>query len=298
MERLSIRANAKLNLFLDVYEKRPDSYHSVRTVMLACGISDFVTLEKRKSGIYLECIPDSSLPPMQNLAYRAALSFQKASGICAGINIRLEKKVPSEAGLGGGSADAAAVIRGMNLLYGSPLSFEQEISAARSLGADVPFFLCSGCMLMDGRGDLPVKELPLPSCALLMVKPASGIPTPAAYAELDRLNDGFASYRAKSVLKLEDALSDNDFSGTCSLLYNKFEEILPALNRDSLDILEYLRENAHAAILSGSGSACFGFFESEEQALECEAKIKNKFCNVICAVCGPRPSGLEIMEEA
>ncbi len=276
MNGIVIRACAKVNLFLDVSAKNTDGYHSVNTVMLSHSLSDRVVISREGNGIKLLC-SESRLPvDEKNIAFRAADAFYKITGFNPSVTISLEKNIPFQAGMGGGSTDAAAVIRGLNVIYGNPLDSDSEEKLARTFGADVPFFLRGGCYRLSGRGDIFEEKLNVPKCGLLFIKPDAGISTPDAYKELDRLYRDFSGYVPRDYKKLTAATAGNEFGKICGSIFNIFDMTLPELCPLNIEILNVLRCLTPGAVLSGSGSSVCGFFRTEKAAINAEKKIRKE----------------------
>ena len=293
MKKLKIKAFAKVNLFLDIVGKREDGYHCLETVMLSCGVSDTVHLEKTESGITVDCdVPD--IPSDEtNVAYRAAELFLKNSRMPGGVAIRIEKRIPSRAGLGGGSADAAAVLRGLQMLYGKPLSEGYLLHTAASVGADVPFCMIGGCAAMTGLGDRLVRQYPLPHLILLLARIPGGIATPEAFSVWDRL------HQEENGKKSGSAFSELDNGLRCGLIPkntigNAFEKILPELAPETDKVLKVLRELTPCAGLSGSGNAVFGLFRKKYLAERAAQMIADRYPGAYTAVTVPREHGLEV----
>lgn len=270
------KAYAKLNLCLNVGSRAPNGYHYVQSVMQAVSLCDTLTIEKA-NGISLQC-NDSDLPGgCDNLAYRAAESFFRASGISGGAHISLEKRIPVCAGLGGGSADAAAVLRALNRLYGSPLSRAELLSAAATLGADVPFCVCGGTAYADGFGE---RIAPLPDIRLYYVLVPSDVKlsTPQMYAELDRAVPPYIDTK-----RLVAAISEGDVSAAAACAGNSF---LPTAKRKCPKVGEnirlLLRHGAASACITGKGPTAFGAFADRQAALSCaEALPDTIFCESV-----------------
>ncbi|TLM78483.1 MAG: 4-diphosphocytidyl-2C-methyl-D-erythritol kinase, partial [Actinobacteria bacterium] len=183
---LVVTAPAKVNLFLGVGAARPDGYHDVTTVLHALSLHDTLEISPAET-LTLDCEPDLGIPAEKNLAWRAATEFSRAVGREPAVALRLRKRIPHGAGLGGGSSDAAAVIAGLASLWGLPRDDERCEAVARALGADVAFFLePAGAALMTGRGDVIEQALrPLAGVPVALVRPETPVPTPAAYAAFD-----------------------------------------------------------------------------------------------------------------
>ena len=255
------KAYAKINLTLAVGEKRSDGYHEVVSVMQRVSLCDTLTAERTDGGISLAC-SDPSLPAgEENLAHRAASLFFRETGIAGGAALTLEKRIPSQAGLGGGSSDAASVLLALRKLYAPALPDTELETMAAALGSDVPFFIRGGTQLATGRGE---RLTPLPRLAdgwFVVVKPPEGFSTPAMYRRLDELpsqpplSDGMTA-----------ALDAGELRAVAAALCNSFERAVPP-DSSVWVIRDALRaQGALAAMLSGSGSAVFGLFDTETAA--------------------------------
>ena len=181
------KAYAKVNLTLAVGEKRPDGYHEVVSVMQRVSLCDTLTAEQTREGITLTC-SDPALPSgEENLAHRAASLFFRETGIAGGAALTLEKRIPSQAGLGGGSSDAASALLALRKLYASALPDTELETMAAALGSDVPFFIRGGTQLATGRGEVLSPLPPLTDGWFVIVKPTESFSTPAMYRRLDNL---------------------------------------------------------------------------------------------------------------
>lgn len=258
---LTLHAPAKVNLTLIVGARRDDGYHDVSTVMQTVGLYDTLTLTGG-SGLTMTCT-DPNLPTDgSNLVLRAAALFcQELHLPVPDLHLHLQKRIPSQAGLGGGSSDAAAVLRAMRTLYAPEMSDAELERMAAALGSDVPFFIRGGTALATGRGE---RLTPLPRLAdgwVVMVKPPEGFSTPAMYRRLDELPpqppqpDGMTA-----------ALDAGELRAVAAALCNSLERAVP-LDSAVWVIREALQaQGALAAMLSGSGSAVFGLFDREDAA--------------------------------
>ena len=186
LQSVHLLAPAKLNLSLDVVGILPGGYHALDMVMQAVSLYEQVTL--RRSMDLVVRIPGSRIPTgPKNTAYKAALAFFYYTGLLAGADITIRKSVPVRAGMGGGSTDAAAVLVGLNTLYGAHLSMTELCALGASVGADVPFALMGGTCRVQGLGDLIKALPPCPDCWFTVVMPGYGISTPAAFAAYDQI---------------------------------------------------------------------------------------------------------------
>ena len=259
---LTLHAPAKVNLTLIVGARRDDGYHDVSTVMQTVGLYDTLTLSGGGSGLTMTCT-DPDLPTDgSNLVLRAATLFCRELRLpVPDLHLHLQKRIPSQAGLGGGSSDAASVLLALRLLYAPALSDEELERMAAKLGSDVPFFIRGGTALATGRGE---RLVPLPRLRdgwFVIVKPPEGFSTPAMYRRLDELPPEPARPDGMTA-----ALESGDIRAVAAALYNSFERAVPPVSA-VWDIEDALRAHgALAALLSGSGSAVFGLFDREDTA--------------------------------
>lgn len=280
MDKITLPAFAKINLFLEITGKRPDGYHDIDTVMQTVSLHDDVTVSlSGGKGIEIVC-PGVDVPDEKNLAWRAAKAYLDRYGISDGISIRIEKRIPEKAGLAGGSADAAAVLRAMNAIFGAA-DAASLAETALTLGSDVPFCVYGGCARAAGRGEILYPLSALPDCFIVVAKGADPSPTPEAYARAD--TDGF-SPRANNLFPL---LGASDIFAICRQMFNRFE--YTAVYDASIKPV-MMGHGALAALLSGSGSAVFGIFGSEENARSAHSELSER--GMFSAVCRPEGAAL------
>ena len=284
MNSITLKAPAKLNLSLDVQGLLDDGYHEMRMVMQSAGLCDTVTLELT-GGNGTELTSSFGFLPTdgRNIAVRAAEEFFRAAGMeGAGLRIHLEKRIPVGAGLGGGSADGAAVLRGLNTLTGAGFSEETLRELGLKLGSDVPYCVSGGTKLAEGRGEILSPLPPLPECGIVICKPVFSIRTPDLFARID-------SRRSRIRPDTEGiiaALGAGDLEGVARRMFNVFEDVLPprcgeiaALKRALLDA------GALGAVMSGTGSAVFGIFPTFRAAEGARQRVSRR-CRECYAV-GP-----------
>ena len=274
------KACAKVNLTLSVGEKRPDGYHEVETVMTGVGLHDTVTLY-RNAGPWdkLECDPPVTERAGDNLCMKALRVFFEEFGPKKDfVTIRLEKTIPTQAGLGGGSSDAAAVLRALRTLYAPQMIDGQLEEMAARLGSDVPFFIRGGTALATGRGEKLAALPDMPPCWLVIVKPEESHSTAAMYAAIDN-----APRRVSGDSRtVREGLEKGDLSAIAAGLSNDFQQVLP---EDSAvpDIVERLRQQAALnAQMTGSGSAVFGLFRCQEDAEAAAKSLKETYPCTFC----------------
>lgn len=258
------RAHAKVNLVLSVTPgARPGGYHEVRTVMCALDLADEVELHGLQAGrgLVFSCEPDplpAGADPSANLAYRAATEMARAYGRPCDVRVSVRKAVPSQAGLGGGSSDAAAAIRGLARLWDVRLDDPRTVEVARSLGADVAFFLHEVPSYLDGRGDV-LRETFLPfSAPVVLVKPDEGVSTGACYRLLDEM-----ATPAPPLDETLAALRAHDVAAVLAGVANNMEPAAVRLAPPLREVFSFLRgagvEWAGGPLLCGSGSCVCAF---------------------------------------
>ena len=276
-------AYAKINLHLDVLDRREDGFHSVRTVMQTVTLADEITVSvkpSRKREISLSLVGGGKLPTdSRNLAYKAAELFLDATLIDASVDIRLNKRIPVAAGLAGGSSDAAATLRALNRLYKKPLSEKRLLSIAAGLGSDVPFCLLGGTALCLGRGEI-IERLPCGLDLQLVVAIADEhVSTPMAYSRLDELYGNFAVPRNDDADEIFASLmaSIDKRELETEKLFNIFENAVLPICCGAEDIKRRMIElGATHALMSGSGPSVFGIFENVGKAELAAAALKSE----------------------
>lgn len=253
------KAFAKINLTLDVVGKREDGYHLLETVMQTISLCDKIGVEKSDK-IEILCDDPNVPKDERNICHKAAVRFFERLGISGGAKITIEKQIPSEAGLGGGSSDGAAVIKLLNEIYDAKLKISELEEIAGKVGADVAFFIQGGTALCRGAGEIITPLKPAPERYVLVLRPDFGVSTPLAYRLFDEKNIPSSCGTKKFMEQLEAdgkpyLCLSNDLE---SALEN--EEIA----KIRLGLMEY---GAEAAQMTGSGSAVFGIYEKEETAM-------------------------------
>jgi len=278
--RLEKNSPCKVNLILNILGRRPDGFHELETIMQPVNFCDELTLVRGGHDIQLSC-SNATLPvDGRNLVHRAATKFLEMAGISEGVKIRLEKKIPLAAGLGGGSGNAATTLLALNELFGQVLSDAQLNEAAASLGSDINFFLQSQPALATGRGE-KVASLDtfaaLDGHAFLLIHPGFGISTPWAYQNLGRFPAALNGVPGRAQ-RLAALLQGNDLKAAAGEFYNSLEA--PALDKyPVLELFqEFLREQgALAVLMSGSGSTTFAIVRDVPTGEALAEKFKGKF---------------------
>ncbi len=255
MTTLTLMAPAKINLYLAVTGKRPDGYHTLHSLFCPVGLADTVSIELTQSGITVTCNHPAVPEDNANIAYTAAHTFLEKAQIKTGLHIHIDKQIPVAAGLGGGSSDAAAVLKGLNRHYQEPLSDQQMHSLATAIGADVPFFLVGKAAWVRGIGDQLTPANDIPSLPLILIDPGTPLSTALIYKNLNlRLTKCAQKHKNLSFEKL----LSNEGYGLCNDLEPVAMKQCPAI----LDIKARLSAlGAVGTLMSGSGSTVFGIFK-------------------------------------
>ncbi len=253
---MRVLAHAKVNLYLRILAREASGYHQIETVFLRLALADEVVVRTGVAGRTVDCRGDDVGPMERNLAYRAAMALREAGGP-DGFEIEIQKRIPIGAGLGGGSADAAAVLRGLNALSDSPLPDDALLGLAATIGADVPFLASSAVMALAwGRGERMLALDPPPSRPVILLVPPFAISTADAYAWLDA-----GSETPAPAPRLWRADQFVDWPELAALAQNDFEAAVRSRHSDIGLLLETVSAlGASPALMSGSGSAVFGVF--------------------------------------
>lgn len=265
MDKLSVKAYAKINLTLNITGRLPNGYHSLRSIMQSISLCDIVTVEKTALP-EIEVICGGGIPSGErNIAYKAAREFFRFADISdIGVRITIEKHIPSKAGLGGGSADAAAVIRCLNKLFNCNFPQEMLCRIGVSVGADIPFCIVGGTALCEGIGEIITPLSPLSCGCVLVAKGSLGVSTKDAFAKIDSTKINHSEWES------------SDFSGSfeswARLCSNDFETV--SGNPEVRAIISEMRNSgAVLAQMSGSGSAVFGLYSESKKAESCQKKL-------------------------
>ena len=261
-----INAYAKVNLGLSVLGRRADGFHDVDTLMVRLELHDTVTLKPTEKGVRLELSgTDLGLPPEQNLAYRAAALYLHEAGEVRGVDIGLEKRIPVAAGLGGGSADAGAVLRGLAQLYPADVDI---LTLAAQLGSDVAFFTADlSAARATGRGE-QLGHVTVPELQLVLVNPGVGVSAGDAYGQLEKLTEPL---EPNTILGQLGKNEEPDY-------FNALESGVVGLEPVIGEVLAVLRQTGlRGVLLSGSGSSCFGLAESRREAQLLAATLQEAY---------------------
>ena len=275
-------AFAKLNLTLDVLGKREDGYHNIKSIMQTISIRDDVEIDVGTGEPWtLECSQEGIPTDERNLAWKAAKVY--CDGLKKdpnGLTIRITKRIPSGAGMGGGSADAAAVLRALNRHYGSPLSILALAELGAQVGSDVPFCVLCGTAMCEGRGELLRKLPDMPDCVFVVCKPEFSVSTPELYKKIDQV----AIPKHPDHMAMESALLAGDVAKVADLIYNVFDPVVTAEHLE----MNYIKSicNSYGALgmqMTGSGSSVYAIMPSFEYAAVVCYMLKDNYPNVFIA---------------
>lgn len=269
-------AFAKINLTLDVTGKRPDGYHDIKSIMQTVSIRDDVEIDIGTGKPWkLTCTMEGVPTDETNLAWKAAkVFFDTMKHDPNGLEIRINKRIPTQAGLGGGSADAAAVLRALNKHYDSPLSIYALAELGEQVGSDVPFCVICGTAMVEGRGERIRKLQNMPDCVMVVCKPEFSVSTPELYKKIDEVTIPTHPNHQE----METAILMGDIKRVADAVYNVFD---PIVTQDHLE-LNYIKSvmNTYGSLIgsmTGSGSAVFSIAESFEAAIIMCDMLRDKY---------------------
>ena len=281
MRKVCVQAPAKINLTLDIVGTREDGYHLLESVFQSVDIYDTVTARKRwRKGITLKA-DGCDCPMEKNTAYKAAVAFMHYTGLNKGVHLTVQKRIPQQAGMGGGSADAAGVLVALNRLFEANLTTEQLCEIGLTVGADVPFCVVGGTAFVTGIGE-EIKPLPpLPDCCIVIAQPKEGISTKEAYAAVDNAEILARPNNAAAIRALEEG----DLAGVCAQAVNVFESATQLEGvRDIRRRMEQYQPLCSQ--MTGSGSVVFAIFENVDDAQACLADLRQDYLTAfLCDPC-------------
>lgn len=276
---IKLNCYAKINLTLDIGAKRQDGYHDITTIMQSISLCDKVTISTNNSGkITLSCNVDGVPCDERNIAYKCAAAFYNAyNAEYGGVHIDIDKKIPMQAGLAGGSADGAGVLKGLNLLYGEPFSQIELEEIGASVGSDIPFCIRGGTAKGEGRGTVLTSLDNMPDCFIVLVKPPIGISTGLAYQQADKRS----VIPPSATAQMEKSLDNIKLIGRN--LRNDFEDALA--NEELLSLKDRLLsfDGTLGAVMTGSGSVVYALFDDRTKAELCAKEMRCFYDNVFIA---------------
>lgn len=264
MDSMKVKALAKINLGLDVVGKREDGYHEIRMIMQTIHLYDWLEITKTgTSGIILETNLDFLPTNENNLVYKAAKLMQDTYSLKEGVHIKLQKHIPVAAGMAGGSTDAAAVLYGMNEMFGIKERRQHLMELGVKIGADVPYCLMRGTALAEGIGEKLKSLPPMPKCPVLIAKPGIGVSTKFVYEHL-KLDEHTVHPDINAQL---DALHAKDLHALAAHMGNLLETVTIPEYPVIEEIKNHMKDHgAINAMMSGSGPTVFGLFEDDKTA--------------------------------
>ena len=264
MKKVEEKAYAKINLVLNIGDLRPDGYHDIQTIMQSLELHDDVTVEQTGgTGITVTASVDTIPTDESNLAVKAVKAFAAKTGVPAdGLSIHIEKRIPVAAGLGGGSSDAAATLRALNVLYETNLSVDELAEIGIEVGSDVPFCVHGGCAYVEGKGDMVVPTTPMPQCIIVIGKPDLAISTEKMYQRFDQAE---LPQRADHTPEIMLGLRWENLKAVAESVGNAFEQVLMKNERNTVDMMKGVMNQfgTLGTAMTGSGPAVFGIFDNE-----------------------------------
>jgi len=264
VKKVEEKAYAKINLVLNIGDLRPDGYHDIQTIMQSLELHDDVTVEQTGgTGITVTASVDTIPTDESNLAAKAVKAFAAKTGVPAdGLSIHIEKRIPVAAGLGGGSSDAAATLRALNVLYETNLSVDELAEIGIEVGSDVPFCVHGGCAYVEGKGDMVVPTTPMPQCIIVIGKPDLAISTEKMYQRFDQAE---LPQRADHTPEIMLGLRWENLKAVAESVGNAFEQVLMKNERNTVDMMKEVMNQfgTLGTAMTGSGPAVFGIFDNE-----------------------------------
>ncbi len=279
MKEIYMKARAKVNLNLEILEKRKDNYHNIKSVFQKINLYDEIYIQKSENN---DCEIQTNIKELnnkENIIYKAYLKLKEQNPNIKGINIKINKKIPMQAGLAGGSTDCASFILGMNKLFNLKLSKNKIENICKNLGADVVPCLYNRAVLAQGIGDIITKVNTDLKYYLLIIKPEISCNTKTMYRELDDKNDIKQIHKSEEII---NALESNNIEKLSHNLYNIFENVIE--EKEIIQNLkqELIKNGAMGSAMTGSGSCVYGIFQNKEKAKKVYNILKDKYQIYIC----------------
>ena len=279
--QVTVHAPAKINLTLDIVGVRADGYHLLESVFQSVSVYDTIVVKKKWGRGITLIADDCQCPDEQNTAYKAAVAFFRYTGIKKGVKITLDKHIPQQAGMGGGSADAAGVLWALNILFDTRLTVAQLCEIGLTIGADVPFCVMGGTAFVTGIGEGLQALPPLPDCYIVVAQPHQGISTKEAYAAVDTAQILARPDHAAAIAALEAG----DLAGVCKQAINVFESATDL--KGVRDIRRRMQDyNPLCSQMTGSGSCVFAVFDDRVNAMNCQLDLQQEYDTAfVCRPC-------------
>ena len=288
MDKISLKTSAKLNLFLKINGLNQDKYHDMTMINQSVDIYDFITVTKGKNGIRIQ--DNTSIKQESNIVYKTAkLINDEIRKI--DVDIKLSKNIPMQAGLGGGSGDAAGIITALDILYALKLSDDKKIDIAKRVGADVPFCLFGGSKCVRGIGEI-IDDVICDDFSYIIVKPNENMSTKEAFALFDKLEKNNADADFIEEILLKKKKIDIDF--VQKYFYNDFEKVM----EQKFDIITQIKKDFYSndaafSMMSGSGTTVFAIYTDDDLRKKAYEKLKNKYKSIFLS--STSKQGVEIL---
>ncbi len=267
--KMQLKSFAKINLTLNVIEKRKDNYHNISSIMNQIDLHDTLKFKKHK-----DIIVDCKEIKKNNIVGKTARLLKDRFNVKQGIKIKIKKNIPISAGLAGGSSNAATTLYALNKLWNLNLSFQDLIDLALEIGSDVPFCLTGHTCLVKGKGELLLKLKKIPNTPLILITPEIQISTKNAYSL-------FKTYKKTNQKDILEAINNSDINYIAKHLFNDFEQHIikqnPIINEIKQDLIN---NKALASLMSGSGPSVFGIFQNNDLQKQAYKNLKNKYKNI------------------
>ncbi|MEA1940544.1 MAG: 4-(cytidine 5'-diphospho)-2-C-methyl-D-erythritol kinase, partial [Candidatus Caldatribacteriota bacterium] len=276
MKEIKINSYSKINLILQVLDKREDGYHNIESIMQSVNLADEVIIRERKEGIRIDCDHHNVPTNLESLAYRTAKDILDKCGTKKGINIKINKNIPLGSGMAGGSTNSAAILAGINKIYNFGLDDEGLRKMGSKLGMDIPFFIQNGTALAYHKGEKVTHFSSIePPLWLVIINPEFEISTKWAYQNLDLKKD---EYNRNNTTDMISSLKTGRPEDIAKYLYNSFEKSIIKNYPEIGKIKERLiREGALGALMSGSGPTVFGIAKNQKEAFKIYKKVKPEY---------------------
>ena len=276
MNQIDVMSYAKINLTLDVLRKREDGYHELKMIMHTVSLFDSINIRRSENGIFLKTNLKYLPTDKRNIAYAAAQLFLEKAGISDGVAINIKKTIPVAAGLAGGSSNAAAVLVGLNQMYGGIFTEDELCKMGEQLGSDVPFCIAGGCALCEGRGEILTQLPDLASTTFLIAKPPVRVSTADVYSNLkaDKLSEH------PDTDGVIDAIGRGDKEAVSVRMFNVLETVTatrhPEIKRMKQEMIDM---GATGSVMSGSGPTVIGLFKDKKLANDARIFMKKRHCD-------------------
>lgn len=279
MEQIYTKARAKINLNLEILEKREDGYHNIESVFQKINLYDEIYIRKNQTNTFELETNFKVLNNNENIVYKAYISLKEKYPNITGVSVKINKKIPMQAGLAGGSTDCASFILGMNKLFNLNLSENEIENIGKKLGADVVPCLYNRAIMSEGIGDKVTQINTNFKYYILVIKPEVSCSTKEMYEKLDSQNKFMYYNKSKNIIK---ALENNNIEVLCDNLYNAFEEVVEPKEIIKNLKFELINLGAINSLMTGSGSAVYGIFKNKQEAKKAYKILKEKYQVYIC----------------